>query len=118
MDSLLVSERTWDTVLYNAPARGSVLPRHADADEPYDPNDETSREAVAWWLQWSDFYVFPHVILFDSWEDAAAKLAAADLEAVSAAMLEFAAQQVRAVIAPRHCLFVLFPHQLPLLLLP
>ncbi len=93
----MVSERTWDTVLANAPAGGSVLPRHPDADEPFDPNDEHSAEAVRWWLQWADFYVFPHVILFDSWEDAAAKLAAADLAAVSRAMLSFSAVQEVAV---------------------
>jgi hypothetical protein len=93
----MVSERTWDTVLANAPAGGSVLPRHPDADEPFDPNDEHSEEAVRWWLQWADFYVFPHVILFDSWADAAAKLAAADLAAVSAAMRAFSEAQEREV---------------------
>jgi hypothetical protein len=90
MDSLFVSERTWDTVLYGAPASASVLPRHADADEPYDPNDETSREAVAWWLQWADYYVFPHVLLFDSWEHLGELLRGADLPAVSRAMLAHA----------------------------
>jgi hypothetical protein len=90
MDSLFVSERTWDTVLYGAPASASVLPRHADADEPFDPNDEPSREAVAWWLQWADYYVFPHVLLFDSWEHLAELLRGADLPAVSRAMLAHA----------------------------
>jgi hypothetical protein len=93
----MVSERTWDTVLANAPAGGSVLPRHPDADEPFDPNDEHSEEAVRWWLQWSDFYVFPHVILFDSWEDAAQKLAAVDLTAVSRSMRAFSDEQEAAV---------------------
>jgi hypothetical protein len=93
METLFVSERTWDTVLYSAPAAGSALPRHAEADEPFDPNDETSREAVAWWLQWADYYVFPHVILFDSWEDLARKLQGADLAAVSRAMLAHARAQ-------------------------
>jgi hypothetical protein len=93
MESLLVSERTWDTVLYNLPTDKSALPRHPDADEPFDPNDETSEEAVRWWLQWSDYYVFPHIILFDSWEDCAKKLAAVDLGAVSRAMKEFSRAQ-------------------------
>lgn len=93
MDYLMVSERTWDTVLASAPRHGSAVPRHPDADEPYDPNDEFTREAVRWWLQWADFYHFPHVILFDSWEGLVNKLAKVDLEAVSKAQLEFSAKQ-------------------------
>lgn len=93
MESLFVSERTWDTVLYSAPASSSVLQRHADADEPFDPNDETSAEAVAWWLQWADFYTFPHVVLFDSWAHLAELLATVDLAKVSADMRAFNEKQ-------------------------
>ena len=85
-ESLFVSERTWDTVLYNKPSKSSVIPRHADADEPFDPNDEENPEAIRWWLQWSDYYVFPHVILFDSWSHLTEILETIDLEAVSAKM--------------------------------
>ena len=85
-ESLFVSERTWDTVLYNSPADKSVLPKHADADEPFDPNDEGNIEAIRWWLQWADYYVFPHVILFDSWADLTEQLKTIDLAAVSAKM--------------------------------
>ena len=88
MDNLFVSERTWDTVLYGKPSTSSVLPRHPDADEPFDPNDEKNPAAVEWWLQWADYYTFPHIITFDSWEDLASKVAAADLGAISAAMLQ------------------------------
>ena len=91
MQTLFVSERTWDTVLYNAPASASVLPRHPQAEQPYDPNDEHSEAAVAWWLQWADFYTLPHIILFDSWEHLAEQLRGLDLAAVSQRMLEHAA---------------------------
>jgi hypothetical protein len=43
----------------------------------------------------ADFYTFPHVILFDSWEDLVVKLQTIDLRAVSAAMHEYNARQVR-----------------------
>jgi hypothetical protein len=43
----------------------------------------------------ADFYTFPHVILFDSWEDLVTKLQTTDLRAVSAAMQEHNARQVR-----------------------
>lgn len=93
MESLFVSERTWDTVLYNSPASSSVLQRHADADEPFDPNDETNAEAVKWWLQWADFYTFPHVILFDSWVHLAELLSTVDLVKVSNDMRAFNEKQ-------------------------
>lgn len=91
MDYLMVSERTWDTVLQGSPKRSSAIPRHAsvaDSEEPFDPNDEFNKEAVSHWLSYSDFYHFPHIILFDSWQDAVDKLAAADLEDISRKMLQ------------------------------
>jgi hypothetical protein len=87
MEFGLVSERTWPMVFENRIPTGSVLPRHALADEEHDPNDEASEAAVRYWLQWSDGYTFPHVVLFDSWEDLVAKLATVRWGEVSAAML-------------------------------
>jgi hypothetical protein len=90
MDYLMVSERTWDTVLQGNPKRSSAIPRHpsvSESEEPFDPNDEFNEEAVSHWLSYSDFYHFPHIILFDSWQDAVAKLAEIDLEDVSRKML-------------------------------
>ena len=80
-----------DTVLQGSPKRSSAIPRHAsvdDSEEPFDPNDEFNKEAVSHWLSYSDFYHFPHIILFDSWQDAVDKLAAADLEDISRKMLQ------------------------------
>lgn len=111
MDYLMVSERTWDTVLANSPKHGSAVSRHPDADEPYDPNDEFNREAVRWWLQWADFYHFPHIIQFDSWEALVNKLAKVDLEAVSKAQLEFSAQQEARVVQEWAKLIRLAPRQ-------
>ncbi len=44
----------------------------------WDPNNELNATVVRQWLSFSDFYHWPHVILFDSWEDLAQKLDAAD----------------------------------------
>jgi len=45
-------------------------------------------------LQWADYYVFPHVILFDSWEDLALKIKSVDLPKISAAMKDYSSRQV------------------------
>jgi hypothetical protein len=91
MEYLIVSERTWDTVLQNSPKQSSAISRHASVnitEEPFDPNDEFNKDAVSYWLSFSDFYHFPHIILFDSWQDAVNKLATIDLEDISRKMLQ------------------------------
>jgi hypothetical protein len=93
MDMRMVGERSWDMAFYHRVSNGSVLPRHPTAIAPYDPNDDTDPASVAWWLQWSDYYTFPHVILFDSWQDLLDKLNGVDLAAVSAAMHAYSAAQ-------------------------
>jgi hypothetical protein len=93
MDMHMVGERSWDMAFYHRVSDGSALPRHPAASAPYDPNDDTDPAAVAWWLQWSDYYTFPHVILFDSWQELLDKLNSADLVAVSAAMHAHSATQ-------------------------
>ena len=49
------------------------------------PNSE-SPEAVRYWLGLCDWYHWPHVVLFDSWDDLMSKLLRTDLVAVSASM--------------------------------
>jgi hypothetical protein len=97
----MVSERTWDMALHNKETSASVLPRHAEASplHVFDPNDEFNEDGVRYWLQFSDFYVFPHVILFDSWEDLAQKLAKADLRSISKAMCAFNKEQLAQIEA-------------------
>jgi hypothetical protein len=67
----LVSERTWDMVFRHVAPSGSAVAKHPLANIPYDPNDEQTLEAIEYWLQFSDFYVFPHVLTFESWEELA-----------------------------------------------
>jgi hypothetical protein len=109
MEYLLVSERTWDTALAGSPKTASAIPRHAGADELYDPNDEFDEAAVRYWLGFSDFYVFPHVLLFDSWEHLVALLQGTDLEGVSKQMLAASAEQETAVAAQWERIFTSLP---------
>ena len=55
------------------------------------PNSMQDRAALEHWIQLSDPYVYPHVQYFDSADDLAAKLATADLAAISRAMREHSA---------------------------
>eukprot|EP00668_Euglena_longa_P014783 GGOE01018808.1.p3 GENE.GGOE01018808.1~~GGOE01018808.1.p3 ORF type:complete len:296 (+),score=74.15 GGOE01018808.1:709-1596(+) len=54
---------------------------------PYSPNSPATK-AFAHWLQFADFYRWRHVVVWDSFADLFAKLAAADLPAIARHMRE------------------------------
>lgn len=55
-----------------------------------DPNVKAN---LKYWIHLCDFYVFPHVQYFDSWEDLVDKLRTVDMQSVSKAMLEYSEEQ-------------------------
>eukprot|EP00471_Norrisiella_sphaerica_P000678 CAMPEP_0184483562 /NCGR_PEP_ID=MMETSP0113_2-20130426/5235_1 /TAXON_ID=91329 /ORGANISM="Norrisiella sphaerica, Strain BC52" /LENGTH=686 /DNA_ID=CAMNT_0026864055 /DNA_START=1859 /DNA_END=3919 /DNA_ORIENTATION=+ len=71
-----------DETVYGHPNR----PTHLAKSIYPNPNNNVP-ETNAVWYQWSDFYVFPHVILFDSLEELMIKLRSVDLFEVSAKMI-------------------------------
>jgi hypothetical protein len=84
----LLSERTWErTITGRVPANSSV-PRHPSYPAAPDPNDDTSAEALRYWLRFADFYVLPHVQYFDSFDDLVVQIEACDLMGVSLKMQE------------------------------
>jgi hypothetical protein len=80
---LFLSEKGWS---FNRP---TIVKKHEESKQEFDPNEDTEYSALKVWLGYSDFYAFPHVILFDSWEDAAEKLNSADLHDISKKMKEY-----------------------------
>jgi hypothetical protein len=42
---------------------------HPSVTVPHDPNNDVDEDAIKYWLQFSDFYVWPHIQTYDSWED-------------------------------------------------
>ena len=54
----------------------------------YSPNDE-GKEAYQYWVKYSDFYLWPHVVIFESWEDLIHKLNTLDLNKISNDMKDF-----------------------------
>lgn len=61
-------ERTWDGT-YGHPGSRSAILAHPGANVPFDPNDEMHEEAIKHWIKFADFYVWPHIQTFDSWEE-------------------------------------------------
>lgn len=63
-------ERTWKGA-YGKKSNGSDIPPHPSVTVPHDPNDDTASdaEAIRYWIQFSDFYLWPYIQTYDSWED-------------------------------------------------
>ncbi len=77
----VVKERTWDGVSGNL-KNSSVISSALGSDIP-DPNNEFDRNAIRYWLQFSDFYQWPHITYFNSTDDLAMKLINTNLTEVS-----------------------------------
>lgn len=80
--------------VYGTPPR--IPHAHEDTEPALDPNRNwtattaTEFAGLRYWLSWCDLYTFPHIVLFDSWEDLLQKLdARTDLAGISAAMKTF-----------------------------
>ena len=93
LEAGVVNQRTFKRVYTGQKKGASDIGPHPEFDGPkYDPNDELSREAMLHWFAFGDFYEWPHIVHYDSWDDLLVKLEETDLDAVSRAMAEYNAQ--------------------------
>ena len=52
----------------------------------HDPNNQRDVDAISSWIKFADFYQWPYIQTFNSWEELLEKLAADDFEATSTNM--------------------------------
>eukprot|EP00698_Gefionella_okellyi_P007975 TRINITY_DN1954_c0_g1_i1.p1 TRINITY_DN1954_c0_g1~~TRINITY_DN1954_c0_g1_i1.p1 ORF type:complete len:365 (+),score=43.45 TRINITY_DN1954_c0_g1_i1:541-1635(+) len=85
----VLTELTWDRVRQGKPAAGSPLPKHprCTLNENFDPNNELDPNSLDFWLQFADFYQWPHIQTWSSFEELVNKLSSVDLGDVSRRML-------------------------------
>ena len=73
----VLSERSWDTV-FGRPGSHSVLQQHPGYNGSScrigDPNDEFNESSLLSWLSLADFYQWPYVTTFDSWNELFSRL--------------------------------------------
>lgn len=100
----VMDERTWNGV-FKKFKRSSDIPQHPDSHVPYDPNNEFDHAAIKHWIAYADFYTWPHITQFDSFSDLMAKLAAADLNSISAAMKVYNLKTKKDLVATWQKLF-------------
>lgn len=95
-DLHVLSERSWGLV-FGLPAP-SPLPRHPEytGSMTHDPNEESDFDGILQWISLSDFYQFPHVAQFSSFEHLATLLhstTAVEYDAISARMFQYSRKQ-------------------------
>lgn len=96
----VLNERTWSTVFGRSPRDSlSVIKRHGNSNSTLrsDPNDEMNENSVLEWISLADFYQWPHITLFKSWEDLFVLLITTDLSKISLQMHKYNLQEGRRI---------------------
>ena len=80
----VVSEKTWDQTfngfLPSSSSIKGVLPNIPD------PNNDRDRVSIRYWLNFSDFYQWPHIVYYESTDDLIKKLGTTDFSMISKKM--------------------------------
>lgn len=90
----VVRQRTWMGYMSRKEATSHI--RGVIPNIP-DPNNDLDEDAVKYWLKFSDFYQWPHIIYFESVDDLVQKMVTIDLKEISRRMMEYN-NQVKAKI--------------------
>lgn len=82
----ILNERTWPSVFGNPMNQRSAVDKHISSNITFDPNDEVSFDAILHWISFADFYQWPHITQFSSFDDLFRILNEINLDSISGAM--------------------------------
>jgi hypothetical protein len=60
-----------------------MMDQHPQSSHPFSPEDPFTLESFRYWIQFADFYTWPHITRFSSWSDLNVKLSKANFSAIS-----------------------------------
>ncbi|CAF1093636.1 unnamed protein product [Rotaria sordida] len=80
----VVNEKTWDQTLHGIRSNSSRI-KGVLTNVP-DPNNDLDRISIRYWLNFSDFYQWPHIIYYESIDDLIEKLISTDFRMISEKM--------------------------------
>lgn len=86
----IVNERSWNNVIYGKRSNSSDI-NGVFSNIP-DPNNDFDRNAIKYWLKFSDFYQWPYIIYYDSFEDLVHKLHTTNFNLVSMKMKTYSTE--------------------------
>lgn len=82
----VVRQRTWNGYMMRQSSKSGIPGLFSKVP---DPNNDMDEDAVHYWLNFADFYQWPHVIYFDSVDDLVDKMMTVDLDEISRRMRQF-----------------------------
>ncbi|CAF0819703.1 unnamed protein product [Rotaria sordida] len=85
----IVFDRTWEKALTGVSKNCSTIPGYDLNSTIPDPNNEYDYSSIRYWLQFADFYQWPHITYFNSIDDLAIKLINTNLTFISEQMSEY-----------------------------
>ena len=88
----LVTERTWQRI--RSGKRPSNSPLRGVNQNILDPNNDIDKNSFLHWIQYADYYQWPHIIQFDSWERLMAIVNSQDWKKVSNDMILYYTTQM------------------------
>ena len=91
----ILDEISWNCVHQRCREPSHIPPHPNSTHFPYDPNDTIDVTSIAYWLQFADFYQFPHITYFNNWEDLFYKLEHADFPKIHEQMMAMNQQQMK-----------------------
>ncbi|ELU01816.1 hypothetical protein CAPTEDRAFT_203186 [Capitella teleta] len=95
----ILREKTWNGVTNRTiVSQGSHISAHDSQKHLPDPNNDTDPESLKYWIPFSDFYQWPHVIIFNTLDELIIKMRTTDLNTVSQLMKQHNLQEKERVM--------------------
>ncbi|ELU02146.1 hypothetical protein CAPTEDRAFT_206071 [Capitella teleta] len=95
----ILREKTWNGVTNQTIiSPGSHISAHDSQKHLPDPNNDTDVESLKYWIPFSDFYQWPHVIIFNTLDELIIKMKTTDLIEVSQLMKQYNLQEKKRVM--------------------
>ena len=82
----VIRQRTWSGFMEKQSSQSAIAGVKTGVP---DPNSDLDEDAVFYWLQFSDFYQWPHIIYYESVEDLVNKMLTVDLAEISRRMAKY-----------------------------
>lgn len=98
LDYLVMRELSWNCATGRCKAHSAIA---HDSTSPHacDPNNILSGECLREWLQYADFYQWPGIVLFDSWDDLFTKIDESDLDSMHNIMMSYKEEQMNRTLS-------------------
>lgn len=91
---LILDELSWACISGHCNGPSLIQPHERSPHRGTDPNNLTDYDSMLHWLQFADFYNWPAVQYYDSWEDLFQKLISVELDEIHAEMMVFNAKNL------------------------